>query len=142
MRVLEIFYYRYFTKDGQQLFIGGIETYITHLCQLATSMGIRCRIFQVGDFMERTLAYAEVYALACKDKNPFPTLYEKAKALRTTNDRVLSVIANDTLIPMKSADKAPLIVSFFFLRLIIKAIMTIISIEVISNTSYKLQVNT
>ena len=41
--------------------------------------------------------------------------------------------ANDTLIPMKSADKAPLIVSFFFLRLIIKAIMTIISIEVISN---------
>ena len=99
MRVLEIFYYRYFTQDGQQLFIGGIETYITHLCQLATSMGIRCRIFQVGDFMERTLAYAEVYALACKDKNPFPTLYEKAKALRAKDDRVLSVIANDTLIP-------------------------------------------
>ena len=41
--------------------------------------------------------------------------------------------ANETLIPMNKADKAPPIVSFFFLRLTIKAITTMMSIEAISN---------
>ena len=99
MRVLDIFYYRYLTPDGQGLSIGGIETYISQLCQLATSMGIRCRIFQVGAFQKRDLAYAEVYAVACGKENPLPTLYDFAKGLRRADDQVLNVIANDTLIP-------------------------------------------
>lgn len=99
MRILEIFYYRYFTNDGQALSIGGIETYIRQLAELACSMQITTRIFQVGTFMGKAVPYAEVYAVDNRDANPFPALYARAEELRRANDVVVSVIANDTLIP-------------------------------------------
>lgn len=99
MKTLEIFYNRYLTSDGEQYSIGGIETYIRNLSELATGMGIKVRIFQTGTFGERYLDYAQVIAVDSRSANPFPDLYEEAKLYRATDDVVVSIIANDTLIP-------------------------------------------
>ena len=48
MNLLDIIYVRYYKEDGSSLNIGGIESYITQLAKLASSLEIKARVFQYG----------------------------------------------------------------------------------------------
>ena len=63
MNLLDIIYVRYYKEDGSSLNIGGIESYITQLAKLASSLGTKVRVFQYGthDFFKQTDS-ADVYA--------------------------------------------------------------------------------
>ena len=49
MKILDIIYHRYLDPIGQNMTIGGIQTYISHVSDLASRLGIYTRIFQPAD---------------------------------------------------------------------------------------------
>ena len=100
MNIVDILYIRYFKEDGSSLSIGGVESYITQLAKLASSMGYKVRVFQYGayDFKKRTDS-AEVYAFYKKGKHNGEFLISKASEMHGQDDQWLTIIANDTLIP-------------------------------------------
>ena len=100
MNIIDILYVRYFKEDGSSMSIGGIQSYITQLSKLATSMGYKVRVFQFGthDFYRQT-DIADVYAILKQGNQNGNLLIQKAAELHNKNDRWLTIIANDTLIP-------------------------------------------
>lgn len=100
MKVLDILYVRYFKEDGSILSIGGVESYITQLGKLAVSLGIKVRVFQYGthDFHKQADGI-DVYAYFKKGKHNGDFLLKKAMEFHQAGDKVLTIIANDTLIP-------------------------------------------
>lgn len=100
MNILDILYVRYFKEDGSSLSIGGIESYITQLSKLAHSLNIHVRVFQYGnhDFKRKT-DYADIYAFFKNGSHNGDFLLKKATELHGENDCVVTIIANDLIIP-------------------------------------------
>lgn len=100
MNIVDILYVRYYKEDGSSLSIGGIESYITQLARLATSLGFKVRIFQYGthDFKKQTDS-AEVFAFYKHGRHDGDYLLKKASEMHSQDDKWLTIIANDTLIP-------------------------------------------
>lgn len=100
MKIVNIYYIRYFTSDGSLLNVGGVETYITNLSILCKDLGYDVRIYQYADFpFEKKLDYADVYGVTRKSSRLFQDLYNMACEKCSMEDRVVNIIANDTLIP-------------------------------------------
>lgn len=100
MNLLDIIYVRYYKEDGSSLNVGGIESYITQLAKLASSLGLKTRVFQYGthDFFKQTdHAYVYAYYKTGNYKGEF--LLKKASEMHGPDDKWLTIIANDTLIP-------------------------------------------
>ena len=85
--------------DGSEYSIGGVETYIWKLSELAVSMNIEVRVFQYAEkeFTKKTDT-AIVYGV-CSKNTRFDVLYQKALSLRHPGNVYLNIIANDILIP-------------------------------------------
>lgn len=100
MNLLDIIYVRYYKEDGSSLNIGGIESYITQLAKLASSLGLKARVFQYGthDFSKQT-DHADVYAYYKTGNYKGEFLLKKASEMHGYDDKWLTIIANDTLIP-------------------------------------------
>lgn len=100
MVAINIFYVRYYTSDGSRLNIGGVETYITNLSILCYDLGYNVRIYQYADSsFEKNIGYAIVYGVIKKSKEIFVDLYKKSQIYNLDCDRVVNIVANDTLIP-------------------------------------------
>jgi glycosyltransferase involved in cell wall biosynthesis len=103
MRVLDIFYIRFFSENGNKMSIGGIETYIANLINLADKMSIGVRVFQYANHdFETRYKSAIVYGIKREKKDykkKFESLYSKAVSTRNEGCLYINVIANDTLIP-------------------------------------------
>lgn len=100
MQIIDIYYIRYYKEDGTTFSIGGIETYITQLANLAQQLGYKVRVFQFGyDEFVKSDATATVYAVKIKGKKDFKQLYNKALSTRELANQYINVIANDLLIP-------------------------------------------
>lgn len=107
MNIIDIIYVRYFKEDGSALSIGGIETYISQLARLASSMTIKVRVFQYGNYdFHRQTDFAEVFAFYKKDHHSGDFLLKKAEELRENKDKHITIIANDTLIPKKKVNNS------------------------------------
>ena len=100
MNLLDIIYIRYYKEDGSSLNIGGIESYITQLAKLASSLETKVRVFQYGthDFFKQTDS-ADVYAYFKSGNKNGDFLLKKAAQMHRHDDKWLTIIANDTLIP-------------------------------------------
>lgn len=100
MYVVDIFYVRYLTENGNQLSIGGVESYITQLTHLVYSMGCEVRIFQYAeyDFIKK-LDFVTIYGYSHKGKPNDGFLFKKAYKSYKNGNKYLTIIANDTLIP-------------------------------------------
>lgn len=100
MNVIDIIYARYFTPDGTNLSIGGVETYITQLARLAHSMGLAVRIFQFADndFVNK-IETSIVYGFKHKGDIHDGYLLQRAKESYQSGNKYLTIIANDNLIP-------------------------------------------
>lgn len=100
MNLLDIIYVRYYKEDGSSLNVGGIESYITQLAKLASSLGLKTRVFQYGthDFFKQT-DHADVYAYYKTGNYKGEFLLKKASEMHGPDDKWLTIIANDTLIP-------------------------------------------
>ena len=100
MKIIDIVYIRYFKEDGSSLNIGGIESYITQLARLSSSLGIKVRVFQYGthDFFRQTDS-ADVFAYFKSGNKNGDFLLKKASQMHKPADKCLTIIANDTLIP-------------------------------------------
>lgn len=100
MNLLDIIYVRYYKEDGSSLNIGGIESYITQLAKLASSLEIKARVFQYGshDFFKQTDS-ADVYAYHKSENKDGDFLLKKATQMHNPDDKWITIIANDTLIP-------------------------------------------
>lgn len=100
MNVVDIFYLRYYTEDGSNLEIGGVETYITQLSRLICDLGCKVRIFQYADFdFEKQLDYAIVYGYVDKHRKNKKFLFDKAKSLYVKGNKYLTIIGSDIIIP-------------------------------------------
>lgn len=100
MKFVNINYIRYFKSDGSELNVGGVETYITNLSVLCKDMGFIVRIFQYADsYFEKELFYAKVYGVKRNSKEVLKDLYNKASELNSNKEKVINIIANDSLIP-------------------------------------------
>ena len=99
MYIIDIFYFRFLKTDGTGISIGGVETYIGELSQLAMSMHIGVRIFQYAnkEFVKETSS-AIIYGV-CGKKKTFEKLYQKALSIRDERNTYLNIIASDILIP-------------------------------------------
>ena len=100
MNLLDIIYVRYYKEDGSSLNVGGIESYITQLAKLASSLGLKTRVFQYGthDFFKQT-DHADVYAYYKTGNYKGEFLLKKASEMHGPDDKWLTIIANDKLIP-------------------------------------------
>lgn len=100
MNIVDIFYVRYLTEDGNSLSIGGVESYITQLSKLAQKIGYGVRIFQYANYnFKKELDYATIYGFQHKGDVRDGFLLRKANASYEKGNKYLSIIANDTLIP-------------------------------------------
>lgn len=100
MRVIDIFYYRFFNDDGSGVNIGGVETYINNLIKLAEELNISSRVFQFSNrVFEQSFGSAVVYGCKRRKNSTFKQLYLKAISTRSEENTYISIIANDSLIP-------------------------------------------
>lgn len=100
MNIIDIIYVRYFKEDGSTLSVGGVESYITQLSRLAITLDIKVRVFQYGNHnFQKDTGHADVYAFYKKGNHNGNFLLQKAAELHDTNDKYLTIIANDSLIP-------------------------------------------
>lgn len=99
MNIIDIFYNIYLTPTGENLSVGGVETYIYNLSQLANKHGIQTRVFQFAETeFYKEFGNSIVFGINSKNKN-FDVLWRKATKTRDSTNAYLSIIANDTLIP-------------------------------------------
>lgn len=104
MKCVDIFYTKYLSEE-KKVTIGGIQTYITDLCEVISEMGMCVRIIQFAseDFtycLSDTVSVSG-YSIDGKSNTArFERLYDKASLTRT-DDTVLTVFATDTMIPKK-----------------------------------------
>ena len=97
--VIDIFYVKYLTEDGKLLSVGGIESYIYHLTELAHTLNIQTRVFQFADEdFNEVYHNTIVYGVKSKSES-FDILWNTALSVRNKSGRYLSIIANDSLIP-------------------------------------------
>lgn len=105
MPEIDILYSHYYTPDGSCINIGGIQTYITQLCDLINEMGYRVNIYQyaVSNF-KKVLKDDKVILYGIKTNG---NLEEKNEAVMRAvkNNNNLLIYATDSMIPMKNYKK-------------------------------------
>ena len=97
--VIDIFYTKYLTEDGNKLSVGGIESYIYHLTELSHTLGIPTRVFQFAKNDFKVEYHNSVVYGVKNNSESFKALWNTALSVRNGSDRYLSIIANDSLIP-------------------------------------------
>lgn len=100
MRILDIYCVHFLTNDGEKLSIGGVETYLLNLINLANDIGIRTRVFQMANIeFEKHYNSAIVYGIKTRNKNVFNDLYMHAINSRGKDNNYVNLIASDLIIP-------------------------------------------
>lgn len=100
MRILDIFCVHFLSADGKKLSIGGIETYIYNIINLAEELNISVRVFQKSNEEFKTNYHsAMVYGIKYQKKDIFNELYSWAIHRRTDGDCYVNLIASDLIIP-------------------------------------------
>ncbi len=102
MIVLDIIYTRYFDATGSVMTIGGIQTYITRLSHLASTIGLHVRIFQYScvPFAKQQGSNIEIIGvpLSAKKQNP-NRLYKEVEKSRKYINSYITLFATDIIIP-------------------------------------------
>lgn len=105
MKNVDIIYSRYLAEDNQTKTIGGVQTYITDLCEVITEMGGKVRIvqFSKNDFRCDLSENVSVAGFVVKGKTTgirSQRLYDAAVKSRD-EENTLTIFATDTIIPPK-----------------------------------------
>ncbi len=105
MKNIDILYIRY-VYENKEMEVGGIQTYITDLCEVLINCGCNVRIVQ---FSEAGLDYTldsgvRVVGYKIDAKDRFQALYDAS--LKSQNGETLTIFATDTMIPRKIHNKA------------------------------------
>lgn len=103
-KYVDILYSRYL-NEKYEVTIGGVQTYITDLCQILLEMNINVRIVQ---FAKKNFVYDMSNGIKCcgffiaekKPQKRYQSLYDKAVLTRTSKD-TLTLFASDNIIPSK-----------------------------------------
>lgn len=102
MKTIDILFSYYYDSKGQEICVGGIQTYITNIIKVCTEIGYNVRVFQYADenFYKRLGNTSEVFGIKTdrKDKKKNINLWNRAKESRTAGDYI-TIIATDTMIP-------------------------------------------
>ena len=103
MTHIDIISRSYYSYDGKSATIGGVQTYITNLAQLLNGEGYDVTIIQRGeaDFVQNP-DFATITGFTTKSLNPkklIKELYLKRCAQRKQDEKYLTIIASDQVIP-------------------------------------------
>ena len=102
MKIVDIIYYRYLDPLGQNMTIGGIQTYITHLADLAVRLGCCVRIFQFADinFQKEIAPSISVHGIKIFGKLKKDRLIASVLRSRDETNQYVTIFANaDYLLP-------------------------------------------
>lgn len=92
-----IIYTSFFKQDGQELNIGGIETYIQNLIPIFNALGYETIVIQKANFdFEKEYEKTKVIGVQCKNKKYQNDLYKKCRSLIDAENDIL-LFANDLL---------------------------------------------
>lgn len=102
MKNIDIIYGKYLSED-KKVTVGGVQTYITDLCEIANELGIKTRVVQFAehDFiweLPRGVQVMGVNVQARTTSCRYQQLYNKAVDTRSDPD-TLTIFATDMIIP-------------------------------------------
>lgn len=105
MKNVDIIFIKYL-DENMQITIGGIQTYITNLCNVIMGMGWRVRVVQFFDkdmehFLENGV---KVQGFCISGRDRYQALYDAAANSRAGD--TLTIFATDTIIPKRISGKA------------------------------------
>lgn len=105
MKVVDILYVSYYDFGKNEFKIGGVQTYITMLCEIITGLGWEVRVFQ-QDTIEKTKKIqpnVEVISVDLKkfkkQKKKNNALFEFVKKNRCADKEYLTMFATNNIIP-------------------------------------------
>lgn len=101
MKVVDIIFYVYLDQEnGDHVTIGGVQTYISNLIELISTLGAQVRVFQYAkkDY-KRKFGETEVYGYFLAGNHRCDFLYKKALQSREPSANYMTIFASDTLIP-------------------------------------------
>lgn len=108
-KYVDILYSRYL-NEKHEVTIGGVQTYITDLCQICLELDIKVRIVQFAsqDFvydMPNGVKCFGFYVSEKKAKKRYQILYDKSVMTRDSEDTI-TLFATDNIIPRKVKGRA------------------------------------
>ena len=103
-KCVDIIYNQYYDLEGKDVTIGGIQTYITNLADLAVRIGFNVRIIQYLNRDECKQIHSGImlcgFSVPVEKRNP-DVLYSKVEKSRSEKDEYLTIFATDVIIPHK-----------------------------------------
>lgn len=107
MRSVDIFYGKYLSEE-KRITIGGVQTYITDLCEVIRELGIEVRIVQFSnnDYVYQLSDGVRVAGFKVdesKDRKRYQELFDKAVQSRSSG-KTLTIFATDTIIPPRVSE--------------------------------------